>query len=316
MGHFDGKTVIVTGAGRGIGRAEALLLAREGANVVVNDVGTSTEGVGQSAAVAEAVAAEITNAGGSALANTANVASWDEARELVGVAVATFGKLDGLINNAGVSRHKPMHETTEHDFDIVVSVNLKGSFLPLRFAAEHWRTRWLREGAACHAAVVNTASRTGLFGNANRVTYSSTKMGVVGMTLAAARELVQYGVRVNALAPVADTRLRQAAHEAARKRNEPRAGDALPAEPEMAPEAVAMVAAWLLSERADGVNGQVLVARGTEVDYLCGYSIAASTAIPERMNGEAFARMRQELFTDPSVAEIGAVPPHKAGTYG
>jgi len=207
MGALDGRVAIVTGAGRGIGREHALLFAREGASVVVNDLGGANDGTGADAGPAQQVVDEITAAGGQAVANTDNVADWDGAARLVAQAVDTYGKLDILINNAGILRDAFIAGMDEAQWDAVIAVHLKGHFAPLHHAAVHWKAR-SKAGERVRAAVVNTASPSGTFmPNPGQANYGAAKAGIAALTLVAAQELERYGVRANAIAPIARTRL-------------------------------------------------------------------------------------------------------------
>ena len=207
MGTLDGRVAIVTGAGRGIGREHALLLAHEGAAVVVNDLGGSNEGAGSDAGPAQEVADEIIAAGGRAVANTDNVASWSGADALIQQAIERFGGLDILINNAGILRDAFIPSLTEEQWDSVITVHLKGHAAPLHHAAAYWKAQ-SKAGAKVNASVVNTASASGTFmPNAGQANYGAAKAGIAALTLVAADELERYGVRVNAIAPIARTRL-------------------------------------------------------------------------------------------------------------
>lgn len=207
MGTLDGRVAIITGAGRGIGREHALLLASEGAAVVVNDLGGSNEGSGADAGPAQEVADEIRAAGGRAVANTDNVASWSGAEALVQQAIDEFGGLDILVNNAGILRDAFLPSMTEEQWDSVITVHLKGHAAPLHHAAAYWKAQ-SKAGTEVNAAVVNTASASGTFmPNAGQANYGAAKAGIAALTLVAADELERYGVRVNAIAPIARTRL-------------------------------------------------------------------------------------------------------------
>jgi NAD(P)-dependent dehydrogenase (short-subunit alcohol dehydrogenase family) len=264
VGLFDGKVAIVTGAGRGIGRAHALLLAAEGAAVVVNDLGGTSGGDGADATPAQQVAEEIAAAGGRAVVNGDSVSSWDGAERLVQQAVEELGRLDVLVNNAGILRDKMSFNMDEADWDAVVDVHLKGHFAPSRFAASYWRQQSKATGGPVHAAIVNTASESGLYGNAGQVNYAAAKAGIASMTIVMARELERIGVRVNAICPVARTRLTEAV-----------AGDFMAAKEgefdRFAPENVAAVVAWLASDLAAGVTGQVVKVQGGQVQLLRGW---------------------------------------------
>ncbi|BAH53370.1 SDR family oxidoreductase [Rhodococcus opacus] len=207
MGTLDGRVAIVTGAGRGIGREHALLFAREGAAVVVNDLGGANDGTGADSGPAQQVVDEIVAAGGRAVANTDNVASWDGAEALVGQAVREFGRLDVLVNNAGILRDAFIAGMTESQWDAVIAVHLKGHAATLHHAAAYWKAR-TKAGETVTASVINTASASGTFmPNAGQGNYGAAKAGIAALTLVAADELERYGVRVNAIAPIARTRL-------------------------------------------------------------------------------------------------------------
>jgi NAD(P)-dependent dehydrogenase (short-subunit alcohol dehydrogenase family) len=202
-----GRVALITGAGRGIGREHALLFAREGARVVVNDLGGANDGTGADSDPAHAVVAEIEAAGGRAVANTRNVADWDGAAALVDQAVSEFGRLDVVVNNAGILRDAFIAGHGEAEWDDVIAVHLKAHFAVLRHAADHWKAR-SKAGEQPNAAVVNTASASGLtVPNAGQANYGAAKAAIAALTLVAAAELERYGVRVNAIAPIARTRL-------------------------------------------------------------------------------------------------------------
>jgi NAD(P)-dependent dehydrogenase (short-subunit alcohol dehydrogenase family) len=207
MNNFHDRVAIVTGAGRGIGREHALLLARMGASVVVNDLGGANDGSGSDNGPAQDVVNEIVAAGGRAVANTSNVADWQGAADLVTQAVDSFGHLDVVVNNAGILRDAFVASMDEQTWDSVVSVHLKGHFSLLRHAAAYWKDQ-SKAGHPVNASVVNTASASGTFiVNAGQANYGAAKAGIVALTQVAAQELERYGVRVNAIAPVARTRL-------------------------------------------------------------------------------------------------------------
>jgi NAD(P)-dependent dehydrogenase (short-subunit alcohol dehydrogenase family) len=206
LGTLEGRIVIITGAGRGLGREHALLCAAEGAKVVVNDLGSGLDGSGRDIAPAQRVADEIKAGGGEAVANTDDVADWEGARRLVDQAIETFGDVHVLVNNAGILRDRMLVNMTEQEWDDVVRVHLKGHVGPLHWAAAHWRAR-AKAGDQVNAAVVNTSSGSGLHGNAGQANYAAAKAGIAAMSVVAARELGRYGVRVNAIAPLARTRL-------------------------------------------------------------------------------------------------------------
>jgi NAD(P)-dependent dehydrogenase (short-subunit alcohol dehydrogenase family) len=277
VGALDGKVAIVTGAGRGIGRGEALLLAQEGARVVVNDLGDE----------ANAVVDEIVAAGGEAVANHDNVASWPGAERLVGQAVESFGQLDVLVNNAGILRDAMSFNMTEDDWDAVVNVHLKGHFAPCHFAAKHWRERGKR-GEDVAGRIVNTASESGLFGNAGQANYSAAKAGIASMTIVLARELKKYGVTANCIAPRARTRLTATVAGA----------DDYMSGPEWDPENIAPTVAFLASDAAADVSGQVFVVWGPKVHVMSGWSLVNSLDRGEgRWTVEELAQRKDELFS-------------------
>src|SRR3954467_4842174 len=206
MGLLDGKVAIVTGGGHGVGRGEALLLAKEGAKVVVNDLGGSVGGEGADKRPAEEVSEVIRNAGGEAVANYDDVADWNGAKNLIQQAVDSFGKLDVLVNNAGILRDGMLFKMTEADFDAVIRVHLKGTFAMTHHAANYWRDQ-SKAGSQPRAAVVNTVSSAGLQGNVGQANYGSAKAGIAALTIITSLELARYGVRCNAVAPGGITRI-------------------------------------------------------------------------------------------------------------
>ncbi len=206
MGTLDGRVAIITGAGRGIGREHALLFAAEGAKVVVNDLGGSLEGAGGDVTAAQSVVDEIVAAGGQAGANHDDITDWEGGKRLVDTAVEHFGDLHVLVNNAGILRDRVLVNMSEEEWDAVIHVHLKGHFVPTRHAAAYWREQ-TKAGHEVHAAVVNTSSTSGLLGNPGQANYGAAKAGIAAFTVIAASELVRYGVRVNAIAPAARTRM-------------------------------------------------------------------------------------------------------------
>ena len=206
MGALDGRVAIITGAGRGIGREHALLFAAEGAKVVVNDLGGGLDGSGDDRSAAEQVVAEIVEQGGQAVANHDDVADWEGGKHLIEQAVETFGDLHVLVNNAGILRDRVVVNMTEEDWDSVIHVHLKGHFVPTRHAATYWRER-AKAGEEVKAAIVNTSSTSGLLGNPGQANYGAAKAGIAAFSVIAAQELGRYGVRVNAIAPAARTRM-------------------------------------------------------------------------------------------------------------
>lgn len=206
MGRLDGRVAIVTGAGRGLGREHALALAAEGAHVVVNDLGGGVHGAGSSPSAAMEVVAEIEVAGGSAVVSGHDVADWEQARELVELAVASFGRLDVLVNNAGIVRDRSLANMDEHEWDDVIRVHLKGHAAPTRHALAHWKDR-AKGGERLDGSVVMTSSIAGLAGNFGQANYATAKLGVVALSRVVAIEGASYGVRSNAVSPGARTRI-------------------------------------------------------------------------------------------------------------
>jgi NAD(P)-dependent dehydrogenase (short-subunit alcohol dehydrogenase family) len=249
MRLVDGRVVIVTGAGRGIGRAHALAFAAEGARVVVNDIGVGLDGsAGQSPA--HEVVEQITSAGGEAVTSGADIADWDGAKSLIQTAVDTFGGLDVLVNNAGFIRDRMLANTSEEEWDAVVRVHLKGHFATLRHAAQYWRGR-VKAGEAVDARIINTSSAAGLQGSVGQGNYSAAKAGIAALTLVGAAELGRYGVTVNAIAPAARTRMTEAVFAETMAAPEDGGFDA------MAPENVSPLLVWLGSVESRDVTGRV-----------------------------------------------------------
>ena len=206
MGALDGRVAIITGAGRGIGREHALLFAAEGAKVVVNDLGGALDGSASAATPAEEVVAEIRAFGGEAVANHDNVAEWEGGARLIQTALDTYGELDVLVNNAGILRDRVLVNLSESDWDAVINVHLKGHFVPTRHAATYWRER-AKAGHPVNASIINTSSTSGLLGNIGQSNYGAAKAGIAAFTVIIAEELGRYGVRANAIAPAARTRM-------------------------------------------------------------------------------------------------------------
>lgn len=206
MIDLAGRAVVVTGAGSGIGREEALELGRLGARVVVADLGVALDGSGGSPSAAQAVADEITESGGSAVACQEDVGDWHASKRIVDTAIDTFGSVDVIVNNAGILRDKMIFNMEEDDFDAVIRVHLKGTFALARWAAIHWRGRQ-KDGLANDARIINTTSPSGLYGAAGQANYSAAKAGIATMTIGISRELARYGVTANAISPVARTRM-------------------------------------------------------------------------------------------------------------
>jgi NAD(P)-dependent dehydrogenase (short-subunit alcohol dehydrogenase family) len=255
MGICDGRVVIVTGAGRGIGREEALLFAAEGAKVVVNDLGREADGSGEMQPVAQQVVDDIVAAGGEAIANTDDVSDWEGAQRLINCAIETFGGLDTLVNNAGILRDRMLVNMTEEEWDAVIKVHLKGTFAPSRWAAAYWR-ELAKAGTPKEARIVNTSSSSGIYANPGQTNYGAAKSGIATFTQIAAKELKNYGVKANCIAPGARTRLTEPLM-AARGRPEPK-----PEEFDRGhPGNVAPLVVWLGSSACE-VTGQTFNVSG------------------------------------------------------
>ncbi|MGH9209600.1 MAG: SDR family oxidoreductase [Acidimicrobiales bacterium] len=271
MGICDGRVAIVTGAGRGIGREHALLLAAQGAKVVVNDLGGSMEGAGQDAGPAKEVVDEIRALGGDAVANTDDVSDWSGAEQLVATAIDSFGRLDVLINNAGILRDRMLVNMTEAEWDAVIQVHLKGTFGPSHFAAGHWRER-SKAGDEVDARIVNTSSPSGIYGNAGQTNYGAAKAGIAAFTIIASMELARYGVTVNAIAPAALTRMTEdlGMGQAPKEIKQ-----------QMSPRHIAPVVCWLASPLSSGVTGRVFDISGRMLSVSEGWHRGPSIESPD-----------------------------------
>lgn len=265
----EGRVAIVTGGARGVGRQHCLQLAQHGAKIVVNDIGAGIDGSGSDASAAQAVANEIKAMGGEAIVNGDDVSSWSGAKNMIDQAVAHFGKLDVLINNAGILRDRMLTNMSEEEWDSVIQVHLKGTFAPSRHAAAYWRERAKEIGGPVKAAIINTSSTSGIYGNVGQTNYGAAKAGIAAFSVIAARELRRYGVTVNAIAPSAHTRMTEnlrdfSAEDIARRD----------------PKWVSPVVVYLSSEEASDITGRVFQAgngmvavcegwrRGAQVDQI------------------------------------------------
>jgi NAD(P)-dependent dehydrogenase (short-subunit alcohol dehydrogenase family) len=255
MAMLDGRVAIVTGAGRGIGRSVAMLLAREGASVVVNDLGAAVDGSGQDSGPASEVVAEIASTGGKAVASGADVSDHAAAEELIKTAIGEFGRLDVLVNVAGILRDRMIFNMSEQEWDDVIRVHLKGTFNTSKFAAAHWRS--LREESAQNR-IINFTSVSGLHGAPGQPNYAAAKMGIVGLTWSCANALGKYGVTANAISPGASTRMTDSV-PADRRRTGTVSGDV------RSPDNVAPIVAYLASERSGWLTGRIVHSAGYEV---------------------------------------------------
>ena len=248
----EGKIAIVTGAGRGIGREHAMSLARHGAKVVVNDLGGERDGTGTDVSPAQQVVDEIVAGGGEAIANGDNVADWDGAKRMVDMAIETFGGLNAVVNNAGILRDRMLANMTEQEWDAVINVHLKGTFAPARHAAAYWREQ-SKAGHAVAGRIVNTSSVSGIYGNVGQSNYGAAKAGIAAFTQITSMELGRYGVTVNAVAPVALTRMTEDLGPAPETDEEREA---------RSPKWIAPIVTWLVSDEAADVTGRIFEASG------------------------------------------------------
>jgi NAD(P)-dependent dehydrogenase (short-subunit alcohol dehydrogenase family) len=284
MGTLDGKVVAITGAGRGIGLSHASLLAAEGASVVVNDVGAAPEGSGLRPA--EQAAQEIRDAGGVAVANTDDIATWEGGEALIARTVGEFGRIDGLVLNAGIIRDRMLVNMTEAEWDSVIAVHLKGHFAPLRAAANHWRELSKSQGGPAGGRVVMTSSEAGLYGNVGQANYSAAKAGIVGLAMVAARELDRYGVSVNVVCPRSRTPMTE------------HLGlfDATPGFDLWHPDNISPLVAYLCTDDGAAVSGQTFVVHGGTVSLLEPWPEVARVVSPERWTVSALTSASRELF--------------------
>ena len=303
MGALEGRVAIITGAGRGLGREHALLFASEGAKVVVNDLGGDQQGGGADATPAQQTVDDIRAMGGEAIVNGENVADWDGARRLVEQAVDTFGDLHVLVNNAGILRDRVVVNMSEDEWDSVVRVHLKGHFAPGHFAANYWREQ-TKSGREINAAIVNTTSTSGLFSNPGQANYDAAKSGIATLTQVMAKELVRYGVRANAIAPGARTRLTLST---------PGLGDAIgPPEDgsfdEWSPANVSPFVAYLCTAQCS-ITGETFVVRGGHVQRVQTWTLAEAIDQDDRWTVAELARRAGELTSRIPLEEGGMGAP-------
>jgi len=300
---LSGKVAIVTGAGRGIGRAHALALAAAGAKVVVNDLGGTLSGEGADLTPAEQVAAEIRTVAGGAIADGENVADFAGARRLVERAIAELGGLDIVVNNAGILRDRMLVNMAEHEWDAVIAVHLKGHFAVTHHAAAHWRER-AKAGEPVRARVINTSSPSGLFGNVGQTNYGAAKAGIAAFTVIAAQELARYGVTVNCLAPNARTRMTEETFD-------------MDAPPEgfdpLDPANISPVVVALCADEAQDITGQVFHIWGGAVNALQGWSPGELFQSDAGWDADALLAAMLERFPDGAAPEGMVAGMQKAG---
>ncbi len=300
VGICDGRVVIVTGSGRGIGRAHALELARQGARVVVNDLGCELDGTGGGTGPAGEVVDAIRESGGEAVANGDDVADWDGAQRLVQTALDAFGDLHAVVNNAGFVRDRMFANVAEDEWDAVVRVHLKGHFCVGRHAAAYWRDQ-AKAGVAVDARIVNTSSGAGILGSIGQAAYSAAKAGIATLTLVQAAELGRYGVTANALAPAARTRMTEGVFTEMMAEVGADQFDA------MAPENVAPIVAWLVSSDSTDVTGRMFEVEGGKLGIATGWQHG-----PNRDKGDRW----DPAELGPVVRELLAEAPAPAPVYG
>jgi NAD(P)-dependent dehydrogenase (short-subunit alcohol dehydrogenase family) len=287
MGTLDGKVAVITGAGRGIGRGEALLMAREGARIVVNDLGGDWDGSGADARPATQVVEEIQAAGGEAVPHFEDISEESGARSLLALTLDSWGRLDALVNNAGILRDRMVFNMSVEEWDAVIKVHLRGHFLCTRLACAHWRER-SKAGEQVRGSIVNTSSTSGILGASGQANYGAAKAGIAAFTQIVAMEMQRYGVRVNAIAPGARTRM-----------TENTFGDLLTPEGQfdaLAPENIAPMVAYLASDAAAGVTGQVFGVTGGLIQLYQGWTPVGELRKDARWEPSELASRMAELF--------------------
>lgn len=300
-GLCDGRVVIVTGAGRGIGRAHALEFARQGAGVVVNDVGANLDGSGGSSEPAQQVAEEIRALGGEAIVNGDDVSDFEGARRILDAALERFGEVHVLVNNAGILRDRMIVNMTPEEWDDVIRVHLRGAFCMSHHLAAHWRAR-SKAGQPVEARIINTTSPAGLYGGPGQANYGAAKAGLAMFTIVLSMELGQYGVTVNAISPGARTRMT----DTIRRPD----GSAPPPNPLMDPDAIAPLVVWLGSSQSSGITGRVFNVRGGEISVAEGWIKGPSADKGARWDPNELGAVVPDLVARarPNAGIFGEVP--------
>ena len=313
-GICDGRVVIVTGAGRGLGREYALEFARQGARVVVNDLGRQRDGAGASdGGPAQSVVDEIRALGGEAIANTDDVADWEGARRMVRAAIDGFGGLDVLVNNAGILRDRTLANMEPEDWDAVIHVHLRGTFAPSRHATAWWRDEF-KAGRGRSARLINTSSSSGLFCNPGQTNYGAAKAGIAAFSVIAARELERYGVMVNAIYPTALSRLTEDIFAASKAKASESAAAAPADMSELDAANVAPVIAWLGSEQSEGITGRVFGVRGGRITVAEGWHAGPRAEKHGRWDANELGSIIPDLVrrAAPNALTTGEIPAPRA----
>jgi NAD(P)-dependent dehydrogenase (short-subunit alcohol dehydrogenase family) len=303
MGRLTGKVAVVTGAARGIGRGHAMLLAEEGASVVVNDLGGEWDGSGADQRPAQLAVDEIVATGGKAVANYDDVSDWEGGQRLINQAIETFGRLDIVICNAGILRDRMTFNMSEEEWDAVIKVHLKGHFVPIRWAATHWREINKATGEPVHGRIVLTSSESGLFANPGQLNYDAAKSGIATMAIVLARELARYGVTVNAIAPRARTRLTENTFG-----SRPVEGDF----DARHPDNVAPWVVWLCTEAASHITGQNFVVGGGTVQLVSSWKVESAIEKDARWTLDELDQRWRDLFGDRPTAPVQRQAPRPA----
>ena len=292
MGMLNGKVAIVTGAGRGLGRAHALFLAKAGAKVVVNDLGVANDGTGKADSPAQEVVNEIKKAGGDAVASYESVAEWDSSKKIIDLAISKFGRLDILVNNAGFLRDRMTFKMSEEEFDMVIKVHLKGTFSCSRWAIIYWYEQ-SKAGTPVNGRIINTVSHAGLGGNAGQPNYSAAKGGIAAMTMCWGREMAKYGVTANAIAPMARSRmtLSSSMTKGIMGEEAPKDGSF----DQWAPENISPLVVYLGSDEAKDITGHVFTVQGGKLQVFVPWTPGKSITIDKRWTEQELHKRIREL---------------------